>query len=161
MPENPDFSLREPFAASPQPAPDVAFTPHRGRLAVMSKQHSEAFVAIVNDAKSRVRESDVPTIAARIEAGDDFHLVDVREDREFAAGHLPGATHIGRGVLERDVEKVIPDKSAEIVLYCGGGYRSALAADNLQRMGYTNVLSMDGGFTGWQNAGHLVQTPAI
>jgi rhodanese-related sulfurtransferase len=119
-------------------------------------KHNERFLAVVNDAKSRIRETNVATIAQRLEAGEEFHLVDVREDNEWERGHLPRAEHIGRGVLERDIEKRIPDTGAEIVLYCGGGYRSALAADMLQKMGYTNVLSMDGGFTGWKEAGHEV-----
>lgn len=122
----------------------------------MAKQHPPAFLAIVNDAKTRVRETDVPTIADRLARGDRFHLVDVREESEYAAGHLPGAIHLGKGVIERDIEKTIADKDAEIVLYCGGGFRSALAADNLQKMGYTNVLSMDGGFSGWKDAGGAI-----
>lgn len=119
-------------------------------------KHNERFLAVVNDAKTRIRETNVATIARRLEAGEEFHLVDVREDNEWERGRLPRAEHIGRGVLERDIEKRIPDTAAEIVLYCGGGYRSALAADMLQKMGYTNVVSMDGGFTGWKEAGHEV-----
>jgi rhodanese-related sulfurtransferase len=115
-------------------------------------KHSPAFVRIVDDARQRVTETDVAAVRARMERGEEFHLIDVREDSEWGRGHLPGATHIGRGVLERDIEKHIPDTSADIVLYCGGGYRSALAADALQRMGYTNVKSMDGGFRGWKEA---------
>src|SRR5690606_28599526 len=99
--------------------------------------------------RTRVPETDVPTVHDRLARGDAFHLVDVREESEWAKGHLPGAVHLGRGVLERDIETAIPDPDAEIVLYCGGGYRSVLAADNLRRMGYTNVTSMDGGFRGW------------
>lgn len=120
----------------------------------MAKQHSPRFLKIVQDVKSRVRELDVQDVKAKLDAGEQFHLVDVREDREWEAGHLPGAMHLGKGVIERDVEKQIPDPDAQIVLYCGGGFRSALAADNLQKMGYMNVWSMDGGFGGWKEAGY-------
>ncbi len=120
-------------------------------------KHAPGFLAIVNDAKSRVAETDVAGVHALRQAGEPFFLVDVREDREWAAGHLPGAIHIGRGVLERDVEAKIPAKDAKIVLYCGGGFRSALAADNLQKMGYTNVISMDGGFRAWTDAGNPIE----
>lgn len=113
------------------------------------KQHNPAFLRIVDDARARVEETDVAAVRKRIARGDRFHLIDVREDDEWERGHLPNAMHIGRGVLERDIETLIPDTSADIVLYCGGGYRSALAADALQRMGYTNVKSMDGGWRGW------------
>jgi rhodanese-related sulfurtransferase len=116
-------------------------------------KHSEGFLNLVRDAKSRVRETDVATIRRRIEQGERFHLIDVREDHEWEKGRIPGAVHLGRGIIERDVEQRIPDRDAGIVLYCGGGYRSALAADNLQKMGYRNVLSMDGGFRGWKEAG--------
>jgi rhodanese-related sulfurtransferase len=119
-------------------------------------KHTPAFEAIVNDAKSRIRETDVATVKARQDRGEHFHLVDVREDREWANGHLPHAIHLGKGVIERDIEKAIPDTRAEIILYCGGGFRSALAADNLQKMGYQNVISMDGGYRGWVDAGHPV-----
>lgn len=122
-------------------------------------EHSPGFLRIVDEARGRVRETDVHAIRARIERGDAFHLVDVREDGEWERGHLPGATHIGRGVLERDIEKLIPDRDADIVLYCGGGFRSVLAADALQRMGYTNVTSMDGGFRGWEGGGLPVTGP--
>lgn len=117
------------------------------------KSHSERFLSIVNDAKSRVRETDVKAVHQRLERDEEFYLVDVREESEYAAGHLPRALHLGKGVIERDIERSIPKADAPIVLYCGGGYRSALAADNLQRMGYTNVLSMDGGYRGWREAG--------
>ena len=122
------------------------------------KHHSEGFLRLVQDAKTRVRETDAATVSARLGRGEKFNLVDVREESEWARGHLPGATHLSKGVIERDIEKRIPDHDAEIVLYCGGGFRSALAADNLQRMGYRNVISMDGGFTGWLKAGHEVVT---
>jgi rhodanese-related sulfurtransferase len=115
-------------------------------------KHSPAFLRVVDDARGRVRETDVAAVRARIDRGETFHLVDVREDSEWEKGHLPGAQHVGRGVLERDIEKLIPDTGADIVLYCGGGYRSVLAADALQRMGYMNVTSMDGGFRGWKEA---------
>ena len=113
-------------------------------------KHSERFLKIVDDARSRIRETDVASVKKRLEKGEKFILVDVREESEWANGHLPGAIHIGKGVMERDVETKIPDTSSDIVLYCGGGYRSALAADNLQKMGYTNVISMDGGVRGWR-----------
>lgn len=124
----------------------------------MAKQHSPRFLAIVTDAKSRVRECQVADVKAKLDRGDKFTLVDVREDSEYAAGHLPGALHIGKGVIERDIEKKIPDPATPVVLYCGGGFRSALAADVIQKMGYTNVLSMDGGWSGWKEAGHSVET---
>jgi rhodanese-related sulfurtransferase len=100
-----------------------------------SKPHSPAFLRLVNDAKTRVRQTDVRDIKRRLDAGEKFHLVDVREESEWARGHLPGAIHLGKGIIERDIEGVIPDRGAPIVLYCGGGFRSALAADNLQKMG--------------------------
>jgi rhodanese-related sulfurtransferase len=120
----------------------------------MAKNHSPGFLALVHDAKKRIRECTVADVKAKLDAKTPFLLVDVREDHEWNEGHLPGAIHLGRGILERDAEEKFPDKSAEIVLYCGGGYRSALAADNLQKMGFTNVLSMDGGIRGWREAGH-------
>lgn len=126
----------------------------------MGKQHAPRFLAIVKDAKSRVTETTVDAVAPRVEAGEvgrAFHLVDVREQSEYAAGHVPGAIHLGKGVIERDIEKTIPDTDAEIVLYCGGGYRSALAADALQKMGYSNVISMDGGWRGWSERGLPVE----
>lgn len=121
-------------------------------------KHTPQFLAIANDARSRVRECSVSDVRDRLARGERFMLVDVREDHEWAAGHLPGAAHIGRGVIERDVETKVPDPATEIVLYCGGGFRSALAADNLQKMGYTNVLSMDGGFRGWKDAGLTIES---
>lgn len=121
------------------------------------KDHSKGFLALVHDAKTRVRETDVHETNKRQNEGQSFYLIDVREDNEWNAGHLPGAIHLGRGIIERDIEKTIPDHNAEIVLYCGGGFRSALAADNLQKMGYTNVISMDGGFSGWKEAGYSLE----
>lgn len=121
------------------------------------KQHSPGFLAIVQDAKKRVKQTNVREVRERLDRGEKFTLVDVREESEYASGHLPGAIHLGKGVIERDIEKRIPDQNAPIVLYCGGGFRSALAADNIQKMGYKNVLSMDGGWSGWQQAGHRVE----
>jgi rhodanese-related sulfurtransferase len=120
-------------------------------------QHAPEFLNIVNDAKSRVRETNVQETKKRMDAGEKFYLVDVREDSEWAKGHLPNAIHLGKGVIERDIEAKVPDKNAELVLYCGGGFRSALAADNLQKMGYKNVLSMDGGWRGWNESGYPTQ----
>jgi rhodanese-related sulfurtransferase len=123
----------------------------------MTHQHPPRFLKIVEDAKKRVRETNVDEVKARLEHGDRFVLVDVREDREFAADHLPGAVHLGRGVIERDIEAKYSDLRTELVLYCGGGFRSALAADNLQKMGYTNVISMDGGIRDWREKGYPLE----
>jgi rhodanese-related sulfurtransferase len=120
----------------------------------MAKHHSPRFLKIVEDAKSRVRELTVDDVKEKLDRGDQFILVDVREESEWNKDHLPGAIHLGKGVIERDVEQRIPDTGADIVLYCGGGFRSALAADNLQKMGYTNVSSMDGGHRGWKERGY-------
>nr|AIA10472.1 rhodanese-like domain protein [uncultured bacterium] len=117
-------------------------------------QHSEGFLKIVRDAKSRVKETTPEIVRQKQEAGEEFHFVDVREDKEWQAGHAEGAIHLGKGVIERDIEGAIPDHDAEIILYCGGGYRSALAADALQRMGYRKVISMDGGWKRWQELGY-------
>lgn len=117
-------------------------------------QHSPRFLQIVDDARKRVQETTVDDIKARLDRGEKFLLVDVREESEFAKDHLPGAIHLGKGVIERDVEARVPDLNTLMVLYCGGGYRSALAADNLQKMGYTKVLSMDGGVRGWREKGY-------
>jgi rhodanese-related sulfurtransferase len=117
-------------------------------------KHAEGFLQIVNDAKSRVPETNVEEVKKRLDKGDKFVLVDVREDNEWAKGHLPGAVHLSKGVIERDIENAVPDKNAEIILYCGGGFRSALAADNLQKMGYKKVISMDGGWRGWNEANY-------
>ena len=116
-------------------------------------QHSPRFLQLVNESKKRVKETNVGDVKRRMDAGEKFLLVDVREDNEWAKGHLPGAVHMGRGVIERDIEQGVPDTSAKMILYCGGGFRSALVADNLQKMGYTNVESMDGGWRGWNEAG--------
>lgn len=115
----------------------------------MAKQHAPGFLKIVSDAKSRVRECTVADVLARSDTGEAFTVIDVREESEYAAGHVPGAIHIGKGVIERDIEAKVPDPAAPLVLYCGGGFRSALAADALQKMGYTNVISMDGGWRAW------------
>ena len=123
-------------------------------------KHSPGFLKIVNDAKPRIKETTVQNVKDKLERRDKFQLVDVREDSEWANGHLPGAVHIGKGVIERDIESKIPDHNAEIVLYCGGGFRSALAADALLKMGYTNVWSMDGGWRGWTEKGWSVEKPA-
>lgn len=119
----------------------------------MSKQHAPGFLKLVQDARSRVKECTVADVSGRLAAGEVFTLVDVREESEFAAGHIPGAVHIGKGVIERDIEAKVPDPATPLVLYCGGGFRSALAADVLQQMGYTHVVSMDGGWRGWTDAG--------
>jgi rhodanese-related sulfurtransferase len=115
--------------------------------------HAPQFLKLVNEAKSKIKQTNVADVKRRIEAGEKFLLVDVREDNEWARGHLPGAVHLGKGVIERDIEQRVPDTNAKVVLYCGGGFRSALVADNLQKMGYTNVESMDGGWRGWLEAG--------
>ena len=120
-------------------------------------KHSPGFLALVADAKTRVKECTIGDVKARLDRGERFHFIDVREDNEFSVDHIRGARHIGRGVLERDVEALLPEKEAAIVLYCGGGFRSALAADNLQKMGYTNVISMDGGMREWREAGYPVE----
>jgi len=119
----------------------------------MVVQHSPRFLQIVNDAKSRIQEISIDDVKEKLDNAEKFLLVDVREEREFSQDHLPGAIHLGKGVIERDIETRIPDVNAPIILYCGGGFRSAMAADNLQKMGYTNVLSMDGGVRGWRERG--------
>jgi rhodanese-related sulfurtransferase len=116
----------------------------------MAHQHPPRFLKIVDDARSRVRETNVEAVKSRMDRGEKFLLVDVREESEFAKDHLPGAIHLGKGIIERDIEARVPDLQAEMILYCGGGFRSALAADNLQKMGYANVISMDGGIRGWR-----------
>jgi rhodanese-related sulfurtransferase len=126
---------------------------------VKSVQHSPGFLKLVKDAKSRVKELDFREVKRRLDAREKIVLVDVREESEWARGHLPGAIHLGKGVIERDIEQAFPEKDASLVLYCGGGFRSALAADNLQKMGYTNVISMDGGWRAWTEAGFPVEKP--
>ncbi len=120
----------------------------------MAHQHSPRFLKIVEAVKKRVRETTVDDVKAKLDRGETFMLIDVREESEFAKDHLPGAVHLGKGIIERDVEERMPDTGAPLVLYCGGGFRSALAADNLQKMGYTNVLSMDGGIRDWRAKGY-------
>ena len=116
----------------------------------MAQQHAPRFLRIVEDAKRRVRETDVHDVKGKLDRGEKFLLIDVREESEYAKDHLPGAVHMGKGVIERDIEGRVPELGKEMILYCGGGFRSALAADNLQKMGYTNVISMDGGIRGWR-----------
>jgi rhodanese-related sulfurtransferase len=115
--------------------------------------HSPKFLQLVQDAKKRVKETNVREVKRRLDSGEKFVLVDTREDNEWAMGHLPNAIHLGKGVIERDIEQRVPDTGTKLILYCGGGFRSALVADNLQKMGYTNVESMDGGWKGWLDAG--------
>jgi rhodanese-related sulfurtransferase len=119
-------------------------------------QHAPGFLRLVEAARSRIRECTVADVKRRLDAGERFHLIDVREHEEWTKGHIPHARHLCKGIIERDIETTIPDRDAPIVLYCGGGYRSALAADNVRQMGYTNVVSMDGGWRGWNEAGHSV-----
>src|SRR5881392_2145052 len=123
----------------------------------MAHQHPPRFLKIVDDAKTRVRETNVDEVKKRMDRGEKFLLVDVREESEYAKDHLPGAVHLGKGIIERDVESRVPDINTPLILYCGGGFRSALAADNLQKMGYTNVLSMDGGIRDWRGKGYPLE----
>ncbi|HKP38469.1 MAG TPA: rhodanese-like domain-containing protein [Pyrinomonadaceae bacterium] len=120
-------------------------------------KHSEGFLKIVNDAKTRIKEVTVAETRDRLTSNADAKLIDVREDNEWEAAHAAGAIHLGKGIIERDIEATAPDKSAELILYCGGGYRSALAADVLQQMGYTNVWSMAGGWKAWKESGAPVE----
>jgi rhodanese-related sulfurtransferase len=119
----------------------------------MAHQHSPRFLKIVDDTRKRIREVTIDEVKAKLDRKETFLLIDVREESEFAVDHLPGAIHLGKGIIERDVEDRVPDQNTPMVLYCGGGFRSALAADNLQKMGYTQVLSMDGGIRGWREKG--------
>jgi rhodanese-related sulfurtransferase len=121
-------------------------------------QHAPGFLRLVDDARSRIREVTIHDVERRRQAGERFVLLDVREEAEWQRGHLPGAKHLCKGILERDVEGMFPDPATDLVLYCGGGYRSALAADTLQKMGYTNVTSMDGGWRAWTEAGLATST---
>ncbi|MGI8735483.1 MAG: rhodanese-like domain-containing protein [Pyrinomonadaceae bacterium] len=121
-------------------------------------KHSEGFLKLVNDAKSRIREVSVADTQSRMSADPNVKLIDVREDNEWQAGHATGAEHLGKGIIERDIEQQVPDKSTELILYCGGGYRSALVADVLQQMGYTNAFSMSGGWKAWKESGAPVST---
>lgn len=115
-------------------------------------KHSEGFLKIVEDAKTRVKELSIQEVKTQIDNKEVFHFIDVREDHEWLQGHITTSEHLGKGIIERDVENKIPDKTSKIILYCGGGFRSALSADNLQKMGYTNVYSMDGGYRAWKEA---------
>jgi len=124
----------------------------------MEHHHSPRFLKIVEESKKRVRETTVDEVKARLDRGDKFVLVDVREDNEWAKDHLPGAAHLGKGIIERDIEVKYPDLDTPLVLYCGGGFRSAMAADNLQKMGYTNVISMDGGIRQWRERSYPLET---
>jgi rhodanese-related sulfurtransferase len=119
----------------------------------MTHQHSPRFLKIVEDARSRIHEISIDEVQAKLQGGEKFLLVDVREESEYAKDHLPGAIHLGKGIIERDIEERVPDLNTPLVLYCGGGFRSALAADNLQEMGFRNVLSMDGGIREWREKG--------
>ena len=122
--------------------------------------HAPRFLQLVDAVRVNIRECTVQDVYRRITANEKFLLFDVREESEFAAGHLPGAKSVGKGIIERDIEALVPDADREIVLYCGGGFRSALAADNLQKMGYSNLISMDGGFRGWKEAKHPIELSA-
>ena len=119
--------------------------------------HNSGFLALVNDSKTRVREMNIEQYKQLAGSGEPHLLIDVREDNEWAAGHAKGALHLGKGIIERDIETLVPDKQAPIILYCGGGYRSALAADALGQMGYTGVISMDGGIKAWRDAGYPME----
>ena len=121
-------------------------------------KHSEGFLKLVDDAKSRVREVSVADTQQRMRENIEAKLIDVREDKEWEAAHAAGAIHLGKGIIERDIETTVPDKNTELILYCGGGYRSALAADALQRMGYTNVFSMAGGWKAWKEEGGEIES---
>lgn len=131
---------------------------HCWKEIVMAGRHSPRFEQLVDAARINIRECTVDDVHRRIAAGESLMLFDVREESEFAAGHLPGAKSLGKGIIERDIETLVPNVDQEIVLYCGGGYRSVLAADNLQKMGYSNVISMDGGFRGWKEAKYPIET---
>jgi rhodanese-related sulfurtransferase len=120
----------------------------------MAPAHSPRFLQIVNDSKTRVRECTVDDVKKRLDGGEKLTLIDVREESEYAKDHLPGAIHLGKGIIERDIEARVPDLATEVILYCGGGFRSALAGDNLQKMGYKNVISMDGGIRDWRGKGY-------
>lgn len=120
------------------------------------KQHMSSFLMLVNEAKKHITETDVTHVKKMLDAHATFFLIDVREDHEWQQGHLPHAIHLGKGIIERDIEKVIPNKESQVVLYCGGGFRSALATESIKKMGYNNAISMDGGFKGWVDSGYSV-----
>ncbi len=127
----------------------------------MSKQHAPGFLQIVTDAKTRIRECTVADVVVRLDADEKLTLIDVREESEFESGHIPRAIPLGKGIIERDIEARFPDHDQELILYCGGGFRSALAADNLQKMGYKNVISMDGGWRVWKEMGRSIEVPSL
>lgn len=147
-----DQSIQERFGERPMTLAGLAglIRQLQGKGDGTMAKHSPRFLKIVDDARARIKELNVDQVKAKLDKKEKFHLVDVREESEWAKDHLPNAIHLGKGIIERDVEEKLPDTGAEIVLYCGGGFRSALAADNLQKMGYTNVWSMDGGIRGWR-----------
>jgi rhodanese-related sulfurtransferase len=120
----------------------------------MAHNHPPRFLKIVDDARSRIQETNVDAVKAKLDGGEKFLLIDVREESEFAKDHLPSAIHLGKGIIERDIEARVPELGTPMVLYCGGGFRSALAADNLQKMGYRAVISMDGGIREWREKGY-------
>ena len=120
-------------------------------------KHNPGFLKLVDQARARVKECTVADVQSRMARNEQFHFVDIREDHEFANDHAKGACHLGKGIIERDIETMIPEKQAAIVLYCGGGFRSVLAVDALQQMGYTNVVSMDGGIKAWKEAGYPLE----
>lgn len=121
------------------------------------KTHSSAFITLVDSCRKEIKETNVDAVRHRQLEGEQLYLIDVREDNEWERGHLPGAIHLGKGVIERDIENTIPDTDAELLLYCGGGYRSAIAAYNLKKMGYTQAVSVDGGFRGWVERGFPIE----
>jgi rhodanese-related sulfurtransferase len=127
----------------------------------MTHQHSHRFLQVVNDAKKHIREVSVEDVKRKLDRGEEFLLIDVREDSEWAVDHLPKAIHLGKGVIERDIERRVPEMNTPIILYCGGGFRSALATESLQRMGYTNVASMDGGIRGWRENGYPLTSESV
>ena len=133
------------------------FAALRMTIGVINMKHAPGFLNIVQDAKSRVKECTVSDVKGRLDRGEKLNIIDVREESEYAADHVPGSVHLGKGVIERDIESKFPDRAAELILYCGGGFRSALAADNIQKMGYTNVISMDGGARDWRNKGYPME----
>ncbi len=120
-------------------------------------KHNPGFLRLVEEVRKRVKERTITDVKARLERQNPLHFIDVREDHEFLKDHAIGATHVGKGIIERDIESIVPDKQAEIILYCGGGFRSVLAADALQHMGYTNVSSMEGGIRAWRDAGYPME----
>lgn len=126
----------------------------------MAHQHSPGFLKIVEAARKRIRETSVDDVQARLDRGEKFLLIDVREESEFSKDHLPGAIHLGKGIIERDIEERVPDRNSPMILYCGGGYRSALAAESLQKMEYKNVISMDGGIRVWRERGYALESGA-